>query len=81
MGAQVEKQLYAVIAIPEGATDKCFHECGKILIGGIYIDGIPCFPCRESDCPFDNKVLEEMDFEIEWEWGKETCKLRKMSGA
>jgi hypothetical protein len=33
----------------------CFGDCGKILIGGIELDGLPFLPCNQESCPFEDK--------------------------
>lgn len=36
----------------------CFGSCGKILCGGLMIASGPFFPCREKDCPHEEKNMD-----------------------
>lgn len=35
----------------------CFRKCGKVLVGGLNLDGLPCFPCKEEQCPHVDKEM------------------------
>jgi len=36
----------------------CFRKCGKILVGGVDLDGLACLPCNTDECPFLEKQME-----------------------
>ncbi|KKM63085.1 hypothetical protein LCGC14_1515080 [marine sediment metagenome] len=66
--------LYLIPVLDEDDVDYCFQQCGKIIVEGIVLEGCTWLPCREDNCPIENKVTEIID--VNYEWGKEKTKLR-----
>lgn len=53
--------IYAVSPIiqEKEVTKYCFGECMKIIIGGVEDTELgPLCPCREDDCPYEEKHTE-----------------------
>ncbi len=42
----------------------CFKKCGKILVGGIDLMGGHFVCCRESHCPYQEKLLDMGEVEV-----------------
>jgi len=55
--------IYALaVMIPEQEqiiTKHCFGDCGKIIIGGVEIEGVAFAVCRTSDCPYLDRQMDE----------------------
>ena len=60
----------------------CFGDCGKIIVGAVDLGEMGMwFPCRQSDCPYEEKSGKAFDEPVEIQGKTETVFFRKLKSA
>ena len=56
--------LVSPFAQDKEVTDYCFGKCGKVLCGGVTVEGGAFFPCRTDDCPYLEQSMDMGEGEV-----------------
>lgn len=76
----VEKLWLVSASQSDEAKAYCFDndKCGKVMIGGVRIDGIPFFACQTACCPYLKDELEMGEFILPYT-GQRDLVVRKLT--
>lgn len=56
--------LVSPFAQDKEVTAYCFGKCGKVLLGGVTVEGGGFFPCRTDVCPYLEQSMDLGDGEV-----------------